>query len=127
MLDYAGQIFASRFEPAALIVEERLSPEQFFTGHTGYGDPDNGGLFSLPLPPREAQDQLDAETSQRQPPGRLFGMENVIAFVCAWEAGAAIVPEASPPNWRLDIPLGSLKPYMRQIAECANLQSRRFD
>ena len=61
MLDYAGQIFASRFEPAALIVEERLSPEQFFTGHTGYGDPDNGGLFSLPLPPREAQDQLDPE------------------------------------------------------------------
>jgi len=54
-------------------------------------------------------------------------MENVIAFVCAWDAGAAIVPEAPPPNWRLGIPLGNLKAYMRQIAERANLQSRRFD
>jgi hypothetical protein len=54
-------------------------------------------------------------------------MENEIAFVCPWDAGAAIAPEALPPDWRLGIPLGSLKAYMRQIAECANLQSRRFD
>jgi|LakMenE01Jun11ns_1017448.scaffolds.fasta_scaffold7309971_1 hypothetical protein len=57
-----------------------------------------------------------AETSQRQPPGRLFGMENVIAFVCAWNAGAAIAPEAPPPNWRFGIPLGSSKAYICQIA-----------
>jgi len=54
-------------------------------------------------------------------------MENVIAFVCAWDAGAAIAPEASQPNWRLGIPLGSSKAYIRQIAEYANLQSRRFN
>jgi hypothetical protein len=57
----------------------------------------------------------------------MCGMENEIAFVCPWDAGAAIAPEALPPDWRLGIPLGSLKAYMRQIAECANLQSRRFD
>jgi len=61
MLDYAGQIFASHFEPGSLIVEERLSAEEFFRDHTGYGDPDNGGLFSLPLPGMEAQEQLDPE------------------------------------------------------------------
>jgi DEAD/DEAH box helicase domain-containing protein len=45
MLSYAGQIFASRFDPAALIVEERLSPEEFFRDHTAYGDPgESGGL-----------------------------------------------------------------------------------
>jgi hypothetical protein len=54
-------------------------------------------------------------------------MANVIAFVCAWDAGATITPKALPPNWRLGIPLGSLKAYMCQIAECINLQSRRFD
>lgn len=61
MLDYAGQIFASHFEPGSLIEEERLSPEEFFRDHTGYGDPENGGLFSLPLPGMEAQEQLDPE------------------------------------------------------------------
>ncbi len=61
MLSYAAQIFASRFEPAALIVEERLSPEEFFRDHTAYGDPDNGGLFALPLPGLEALEQLDPE------------------------------------------------------------------
>jgi DEAD/DEAH box helicase domain-containing protein len=34
MLDQAGQIFASPFEPAAMIEEERVSPEAFFTAHT---------------------------------------------------------------------------------------------
>ena len=61
MRSYAGQIFASRFESLSLIEEERLSPEEFFTGHTGFGDPDNGGLFALPLPGLEALEQLDPE------------------------------------------------------------------
>jgi hypothetical protein len=42
-------------------------------------------------------------------------MENEMAFVCAWDAGAAIAPEALPPNWRPGIPLGSLNAYICQI------------
>ena len=38
MLSYAGQIFASRFEPNSLIEEEQLSPEEFFTAHTAFGE-----------------------------------------------------------------------------------------
>jgi DEAD/DEAH box helicase domain-containing protein len=56
MLSYAGQIFASRFEPASLIEEERLSPEEFFTAHTAYG---NEGLYALPLPGAETELQLN--------------------------------------------------------------------
>ena len=70
MLDYAGQIFASHFEPGSLIEEERLSPEEFFRDHTGYGDPDNGGLFPLPLPGMEAQEQLDPEHASSAPSAR---------------------------------------------------------
>lgn len=58
MLSYAGQIFASSFEASALIEEERLSPEEFFSGHTAYGEE---GLRVLPLPGPEAVDQLDPE------------------------------------------------------------------
>ena len=64
MRSYAEQIFASRFEPAALIEEERLSPEEFFTGHTAYGQE---GLRVLPLPGLDAVEHLDpehAETAQ---------------------------------------------------------------
>lgn len=53
---YAGQIFASRFDGDALIEEERLSPEEFFTVHTAYGDE---GLFALPLPGPDCEQQLD--------------------------------------------------------------------
>ena len=59
MLHYAGQIFSSSFEAAALIEEERLTPEEFFSAHTAYGDEDSGGLFALPLPGVEAIQQLD--------------------------------------------------------------------
>ena len=38
MLSYAGQIFASRFEPNPLIEEEQLSPEEFFTAYTAFGE-----------------------------------------------------------------------------------------
>ena len=38
MLSYAGQIFASRFEPSSLIEEEQLSPEEFFTAPTAFGE-----------------------------------------------------------------------------------------
>ncbi|MCP9820013.1 DEAD/DEAH box helicase [Synechococcus sp. Cruz-9H2] len=58
MRDYAGQIFASRFEPDSLIEEERLSPEEFFTVHTAFGEE---GLFALPLPGLEALEALDPE------------------------------------------------------------------
>ncbi|MFN9660083.1 MAG: DEAD/DEAH box helicase, partial [Cyanobacteriota bacterium] len=61
MRSYAEQIFASRFEPAALIEEERLSPEEFFTGHTAYGQE---GLRVLPLPGFDAVDQLDPEHAE---------------------------------------------------------------
>lgn len=58
MRSYAGQIFASSFEPASLIEEERLSSEEFFRDHTAFGDE---GLRLLPLPGLEALDQLDPE------------------------------------------------------------------
>jgi hypothetical protein len=38
MLSYAGQIFAGRFEPNSLIEEEQLSPEEFFTAPTAFGE-----------------------------------------------------------------------------------------
>jgi len=50
MRSYAGQIFASSFEPATLIEEERLSPEEFFRDHTAFGEE---GLRLLPLPGKE--------------------------------------------------------------------------
>jgi DEAD/DEAH box helicase domain-containing protein len=58
MCSYAGQIFASSFEPESLIEEERLSPEEFFRDHTACGEE---GLRLLPLPGLEALDQLDPE------------------------------------------------------------------
>ncbi|MCT0225546.1 DEAD/DEAH box helicase [Synechococcus sp. CS-1328] len=58
MRDYAGQIFASRFDPESLIEEERLSPEEFFTVHTAFGEE---GLFALPLPGLDAMEALDPE------------------------------------------------------------------
>ena len=56
MREYAGRIFASRFDADGLIEEERLSPEEFFTAHTAYG---NEGLFALPLPGPDCEQQLD--------------------------------------------------------------------
>ena len=56
MADYAGQIFASQFDADGLIEEERLSSEEFFTAHTAYGDE---GLFALPLPGPDCEQQLD--------------------------------------------------------------------
>lgn len=53
---YASQIFASPFDEDALIEEERLSPEEFFTAHTACGDE---GLFALPLPEPHCEQQLD--------------------------------------------------------------------
>lgn len=58
MLSYAGQIFASSFEPSALIEEERLSPEEFFAVHTAYGEE---GLYALPLPGVDQELQLDPD------------------------------------------------------------------
>ena len=55
----AGQIFASSFEETSLIEEERLKPEEFFTVHTAFGDPEEGGLFALPLPGVADQALLD--------------------------------------------------------------------
>ena len=61
MRSYAEQIFASRFEPAALIEEERLSAEEFFSGYTAYRQE---GLRILPLPGFDAVDQLDPEHAE---------------------------------------------------------------
>ena len=58
MLSYAGQIFASRFEPNSLIEEEQLSPEEFFTAPTAFG---GEGLFALPLPGLDHLEALDPE------------------------------------------------------------------
>jgi DEAD/DEAH box helicase domain-containing protein len=102
MLSYAGQIFASRFEPAALIVEERLSPEEFFRDHTAYGDPgESGGLQLLPPPGLDAMDQLDPE--------RAATAEAYIAAQAALWLGDALAPpphgNVSHNDWRLALGL----------------------
>ena len=61
MLSYAGQIFASSFEPASLIEEKRLEPEEFFTAHTAYGEE---GLYALSLPGVETEHQLNASNAE---------------------------------------------------------------
>ncbi|MEB3323121.1 MAG: DEAD/DEAH box helicase, partial [Synechococcaceae cyanobacterium] len=58
MREYAGQIFATGFEAEALIEEERLRPEEFFSAHTAFGEE---GLFTLPLPGLDQLDGLDPE------------------------------------------------------------------
>ncbi|KAF0655143.1 helicase family protein with metal-binding cysteine cluster [Cyanobium sp. Copco_Reservoir_LC18] len=99
MRSYAGQIFASSFEPASLIEEERLSPEEFFRDHTAYGEE---GLRLLPLPGLEALDQLDPEHAP--------SAEAYLAAQAALWLGESL---PSPPegtiqddSWRLE--LGSL-------------------
>lgn len=117
MLTYAGQIFASRFESAALIEEERLSPEEFFTGHTAYGDPDNGGLFALPLPGLDAVDRLDPEHA--------IAAESYIASQAALWLGDTLPP---PPEgnvhddgWRLALgwQLGTLPAVHNLVRQAA--------
>lgn len=99
MLDYAGQIFASRFEPTSLIEEERLSPEEFFTVHTAFGDPDEGGLFALPLPGVADQAQLD--------PANASSAEAYIAEQAQLWLGETLAapPESNvnDPSWRLEL------------------------
>ena len=99
MLDYAGQIFASRFESASLIEEERLSPEEFFTVHTAYGDPDNGGLFALPLPAVADQTKLN--------PGNASSTQGYIAEQAQlWLDDSLHAPPSGDVNdatWRLEL------------------------
>tara|TARA_Y100001968_G_scaffold330354_1_gene381996 strand:+ start:7733 stop:14215 length:6483 start_codon:yes stop_codon:yes gene_type:complete len=99
MLEYAGQIFASHFETTSLIEEERLSPEEFFMVHTGFGDPEDGGLFSLPLPGVDDEINLDPENAS--------SCENYIAK----QADLWLADTLSPPpegninntRWRLEL------------------------
>ena len=95
MLSYAGQIFASTFEPTALIEEERLSPEEFFRDHTAYGD---DGLCVLPLPGVEAADQLDPEHAATA--------EAYLAAQAALWLGEALPPadeRVNDDSWRLEL------------------------
>ena len=96
MLSYAGQIFASTFEPTALIEEERLRPEEFFRDHTAYGEE---GLRVLPLPGVEATDQLDPEHASTA--------EAYITAQAALWLGDALPPppqgNVNDDSWRLEL------------------------
>jgi len=114
MLSYAGQIFASRFEPTSLIEEERLSPEEFFTGHTAYGEE---GLRVLPLPGPEAVDQLDPEHATTA--------EAYIAAQAALWLGESLPPppegNVNDASWRLalGLQLGTLPAVHNLVRQAA--------
>ncbi len=114
MLSYAGQIFASSFEPSALIEEERLSPEEFFTVHTAYGEE---GLYALPLPGVDQELQLD--------PGHAPSAEAYLAVQAQLWLGDTL---ASPPEakvederWRLALGqrLGTLPAVHNLVRQAA--------
>ncbi len=118
MLKYAGQIFATNFEDKSLIEEERLSPEEFFTIHTGFGDQEDGGLFTLPLPRIEDESNLN--------PMNASDIENYISKQAAlWLAN--ILPPPPEGNiydslWRteLGIRLGTLPAVHNLIRQSNN-------
>jgi DEAD/DEAH box helicase domain-containing protein len=99
MRSYASQIFASSFEASALIEEERLSAEEFFTVHTAFGDPDNGGLFALPLPGVAEEPRLN--------PANANSAEAYIASQAElWLGDTLAAPpdgNVSDPGWRLEL------------------------
>ena len=64
MLDYASQVFSSSFDISSLIREERISTEDFFNKYTAFGDKENGGFFSLPLPTLENDFELNPRNYQ---------------------------------------------------------------
>ncbi len=117
MRDYAGQIFASRFEPEALIEEERLTAEEFFTAHTGFGDGENGGLFALPLPGVEAIKQLDPEHASST--GAYIALQAQL-----WLADTLPLPpegDVNAPGWRLALGqrLGTLPAVHNLVRQAA--------
>ncbi len=115
MLDYAGQIFASRFEPASLIEEERLSPEEFFSKHTAFGVE---GLRMLPLPGLDAEHQLDSEHAT--------SADSYIAVQAAlWLEDALAAPPQGNVNddsWRLGLglQLGTLPAVNNLVRQAAS-------
>ncbi len=117
MLDYAGQIFASSFEPKSLIEEERLTPEEFFTIHTGFGDPEEGGLFTLPLPRIEDEENLN--------PTNASDIQSYISKQAFLWFGDTLPPPPEvniyDPKWRiqLGIRLGTL-PAVHNLVRQAN-------
>jgi DEAD/DEAH box helicase domain-containing protein len=96
MLHYAGQIFASPFEPAALIEEERLTAEAFFREHSAWRDE---GLRMLPLPALDQTDQLD--------PDHAVSADHYLATQAALWLGEALPlpPEGDvhDTGWRLEL------------------------
>ena len=99
MLDYAGQIFASSFDEESLIEEERLSPEEFFTIYTGFGDQEEGGLFTLPLPRIEDEGNLN--------PINATNIESYISMQAALWLKDTLTPPPKgniyDPKWRLKL------------------------
>jgi DEAD/DEAH box helicase domain-containing protein len=113
MLSYAGQIFASRFEPSALIEEDRIGLATFFQDNTNAGEE---GLLMLPLPALEQLDQLDpANASNPQ--------AYLAAQAALWLADALPPPPAGKsddPQWRLALgrQLGTL-PAVQNLVRLA--------
>jgi len=114
----AGQIFSSSFEAAALIEEERLTPEEFFSAHTAYGDEDSGGLFALPLPGVEAIQP--ARSSQRHQPADLPGPAGAAP---GWQTPCcprpAVMSRLRAGAWPLGQRLGTLRPSTNLVRQAA--------
>ena len=115
MRDYAGQIFASQFDPDALIEEERLSPEEFFTTHTAYGV---DGLVALPLPGPEQEAQLDPQLASS-------AKDYLIRQVVLWFGEALFSSPKQDINneaWRLQLgqQLGTLPVVHNLVRQAAN-------
>ena len=118
MLSYAGQVFASHFDTASLIEEERLTVDEFFSDCTAFGDSDNGGLFALPLPGVADIEKLNpslAENTERY----------IAKLVDLWLAKTMPSPpggDVNAPSWRVELGkrLGTL-PSVHNLVRQANV------
>ena len=120
MLDYAGQIFASHFEPASLIEEERLTAEAFFRENSAWKDE---GLRMLPLPASDQTDQLD--------PDQATSADHYLATQATLWLGETLPlpPQGNvhDPGWRLELgrKLGTLPAVhnlVRQAADTCSIE-----
>ena len=111
---YASQIFASPFDEDALIEEERLSPEEFFTAHTACGDE---GLFALPLPEPHCEQQLD----HRQAPDASAYLKNQARLWLSDTIGDPPEEGVNSETWRIELGrrLGTLPAVHNLVRQAA--------
>ena len=104
-----------RFDADGLIEEERLSPEDFFTAHTAYGDE---GLFALPLPGPDCEQQLD----HHHFPSTSAYLEKQARLWLGNTLGAAPEGDVNNDPWRLELGrrLGTLPAVHNLVRQAAD-------